>query len=118
MGDFELTVRWLERAIVLDLKGDLTKLAEPLLLNGSWQQNLPAVSGFPLNVVVNFTGVPYINSSGMASIIRMIRMGVKQKRVYYAYGLNEHYRKLFRMVGLMDYLRMAPDEAAVLEELN
>lgn len=35
-----------------------------------------------------------------------------------AYGLNEHYLKLFRMVGLMDYLRMAPDEAAILEELN
>lgn len=30
------------------------------------------------------------------------------KRVYYAYRLNDHYRKLFRMVGLMDYWRLAP----------
>ncbi|HRE47328.1 MAG TPA: STAS domain-containing protein [Aggregatilineales bacterium] len=59
---------------------------------------------------LNFAGTDYLNSAGIGLIISLVEDAVEAGRVVYAYGLNSHNRKLFRMVGLTERLILVADE--------
>lgn len=108
-NQLEITAREAGRIIVFDLKGDFTEKAEkdfdtfikPRLHNGC-------------GVIMNFSSVKYINSSGIALLISFITslqtMGGKLR----VYGLSGHFHKIFEMVGLTQYLDICEDEPAAL----
>ncbi len=102
--------------MVLKLAGDLTKAAEADLLEG------PGGAG-SLGEDVRFLAldlsrVPYINSGGMAVLIRLARNGKKAGVHTFAWGVTPHYEKLFRMVGLTEFVMLYPDEFAVFERIE
>ncbi|WP_409342480.1 STAS domain-containing protein [Paenibacillus sp. MBLB4367] len=115
-GSFEAGVRSAGSALIVDMKGDLTKQAEERLL-GLHAWNEPLGEG-GTSLILNFTGVPYINSAGIALLIRIVRSGAKAGRQTYAYGMNAHYQKLFRIVGLTTHMLIYPDEYAILTKLD
>ncbi len=59
----------------------------------------------------NFASTDYMNSAGIGLIISLTEDAINAGRTVYAYGLNSHNRKLFRMVGLTDRLNLVADEA-------
>ena len=69
-------------------------------------------------VLLDFTGVDYINSSGIAIIIQMLleasRTGTQAIAIF---GLTPHFNKVFTMVGVAKYASMSPDEATALASL-
>jgi len=113
---FRVNVRHLSTLIMaLDLQGDLTKQAEDLLLRlRPWQEGL---DDGRLYLIVNLAGVPYINSAGIAVLIRLSRAGARGNFLTFAYGVAPHYEKLFRMVGLTEYMMIYPDEHAITERI-
>jgi stage II sporulation protein AA (anti-sigma F factor antagonist) len=116
MGEQELVMeqRIIPNGLTLELKGDLTKQSgEALLLLRSWEEG---VGGDRL--VLNFTGVAYINSAGIATLIRLARTGRKAGFHLYAYGLTSHYQKLFRMVGLTELMMIYPDEYSLFQRFE
>lgn len=69
-------------------------------------------------MVLNFTGVPYINSLGIALLIRLVRTTAKAGNQTFAYGITPHYQKLFLMVGLTEYMMVYPDEYSILQRIE
>ena len=77
-----------------------------------------ATGGGP--VTLDFTGAGYINSTGIALIVRLLAEARRDHREVIAIGLSEHYREIFRITRLSDYLtiadaqpaRIVPEEAA------
>ncbi|WP_284643509.1 STAS domain-containing protein [Paenibacillus silviterrae] len=114
-SSFQVLYRKLEKAIALDLHGDLTKQAEELLLQPRWEEGLESGRRF---LVINFTETVYINSSGIALLIRIVRAGRKAGFETFAFGVTPHYQKLFRMVGLTEYMMIYPDEYSILARIE
>jgi len=59
----------------------------------------------------NFSATDYLNSAGIGLIISLVEDATAAGRKVFAYGLNSHNRKLFRMVGLTERLTLVADEA-------
>lgn len=68
-------------------------------------------------VVLDFTRVDYINSTGIALIVRLLAEARRDHRAVIAEGLSDHYREIFRITRLSDYLTIAdPVPAASVHE--
>jgi anti-anti-sigma factor len=92
---------------VLRFSGDISSNSrEPVL--GAWQN----VSSGP--VLLDFTKVDYINSSGIALIIQMLMEADKTGRKVAAFGLTPHFQKVFTMVGIAKYAGLYKDEPTAL----
>ena len=61
-------------------------------------------------VLLNFTGTEYINSSGIALIVGLMARARKQSRPVAAYGLSDHYREIFEVTRLSDFMGIFKDE--------
>lgn len=102
-------------AWIIDLRGDLTKTAEEeLLALHPWEHGLEL--GYT-SLVFNFTEVGYINSLGIAILIRIVRAMHKADGHVFAYGLIPHYKKLFRMVGLTEYMTIYENEYSIMQRI-
>jgi anti-sigma B factor antagonist len=68
-----------------------------------------AALGSPV-IHVDFSGVDYINSTGIALIVRLLADARRDHREIRASGLSEHYREIFRITRLADYMTLIDDE--------
>ena len=62
-------------------------------------------------IELEFTAVDYINSTGIALIVRLLADARRDRRVVRARGLTEHYREIFRITRLSDYITLLDDAA-------
>lgn len=100
---------------ILRLSGDITKTSGDALLQWrNWEAGLP--DGIAA-LLVDFSRVSYINSAGIAALIRFFRFGGGLYRSG-CFGLHYHYEKLFTMVGLNKYLRVYPSEWSAVEQIH
>lgn len=104
------SVRALPAGAVIDLVGDINGFAEHEL-ERAWTE---AASGSPLAVVLNLAQVGYINSTGIALIVGLLTRARAEGRELRAFGLSDHYREIFDITRLSDYLALHPDEASAL----
>ncbi len=89
---------------VLRFTGDISSTSKDSVL-GAWQ----SVSGNG-PVLLDFSKVDYINSSGIALIIQMLMEADKTSRKVAAFGLTPHFQKVFTMVGIAKYAGLYKDE--------
>ena len=99
-------VRRRDGVAVIDLAGDVNRGAEEAL-EAAWQQ---AVADPPDAVVLNFEGAGYINSTGIALIVGLLARARAERLAVRAYGLTPHYREIFEITRLADFLAINPDE--------
>jgi len=69
-----------------------------------------AALGAPV-VELDFSAVDYINSTGIALIVRLLAEARRDHREVRARGLSEHYREIFRITRLSDYVTLEDDQA-------
>jgi anti-anti-sigma factor len=107
---FDVTVRRQPRAAIIELRGEIKIGAESRLRQAYEQadQNDPEV------ILLNFTDVEYINSSGIALIVGLLARARARKRRLLACGLSEHYREIFEITRLSDFMPVFEDETAAL----
>jgi anti-sigma B factor antagonist len=65
-------------------------------------------------VLLNFSGTKFINSSGIALIVGIMARARKQSRPVAAYGLSDHYREIFEVTRLSDFMGLFKDEQAAI----
>ena len=65
-------------------------------------------------VLLNFTGTEFINSSGIALIVGIMARARKQSRPVAAYGLSDHYREIFEVTRLADFMGLFKDEQSAI----
>jgi anti-sigma B factor antagonist len=94
------------KVAVLDIKGDVTNEAEAALTDAYSK----ACDGGVKNVVLNFTGLEYMNSSGIGLLVTMLVRAQRQGQKLLAYGLTDHYRQIFELTQLNRAIRICTDE--------
>ncbi len=110
MTTFEgrLVVRANGDVAVIELTGDIDAGAEGALAM-AWDD---AVDLHPSAVALGFEGVGYINSTGIALVVGMLSKAQAWQIPLRAYGLSPHYREIFEITRLADYLDIHEDEAS------
>ena len=109
---FEAVIRRESDAAIIDMSGEINAFAEEEL-NAAYDE---AVTGAPDAVLLNFKGVDYINSTGIALIVGLLAQARKTGRRILTFGLTDHYVEIFEITRLSDFMGIFPDEAAALEK--
>jgi anti-sigma B factor antagonist len=102
-----------ERGVVLDLRGEINGFAQEAL-DAAYAE---AESNDPEAILLNFEGVDYINSTGIALIVGLLAKARVSKRRLVAYGLSDHYVEIFEITRLSDFMGVFPDEESAMSEI-
>ena len=108
----EATVRQAGAVAVIELRGEIDSFGEDVL-NTAYKQ---AEAQNPKSVLLNFTGVDYINSTGIALIVGLLAQARKAGRRLLTTGLSSHYVEIFQITRLADFMNIFPDEASALAQ--
>lgn len=109
----EASIRSASGVAFIDLHGEISAPAEETL-NRAYEE---ALKSNPSTIVLNFSQVDYINSTGIALILNLLVKAGRSHRRLYAYGLSDHYREIFRITRLSDFMRIFQDEASAVASL-
>ena len=95
-------------ATVLRFEGDISSSSQDAVL-GTFTR-LPEDERKRL--LLDFTKVDYINSSGIALVIQLLMQANKAGNNVALFGLTPHFQKVFTMVGITKYAQIHANEAA------
>ncbi len=91
---------------VIHLAGEIDRAADELL--GRAYDD--ATRGGARAVVLNFEHVEYINSTGIALLVGLLAQARGQSVRISACGLSDHYRDIFEITRLADFMTIADSE--------
>ena len=95
---------------VIRFEGDISSTSKEAVL-GTYQ-------ALPKNdvklIMLDFTKVEYINSSGIALVIQLLIEAKAASQTVTAIGLSPHFVKVFTMVGITKYAGLFPTQAEAL----
>jgi len=106
---FKAFVRRQNERVTVDMSGEINSFAEEAL-DEAYSQ---AESYNPSMIVLNFTQVSYINSTGIALIVGLLARARKARRQLAVYGLSNHYMEVFQITRLSDFMQIYPDESSL-----
>lgn len=109
----EVKVREQPSAAIIDLHGEINAFAEATL-DAAYAQ---AEAHNPEVILLNFTDVDYINSTGIALIVGLLARARKARRRLLACGLSEHYQEIFQITRLADFMEVFANEASALNKI-
>lgn len=72
-----------------------------------------AASTGPSHVVLNFGGVEYINSTGIAVIVGVLARARQDGIPLGICCLSDHFHEIFRITRLADFMHVYPDEETI-----
>ena len=98
---------------VIHIKGDVTAMTGEVIGNAYKSES---VSSSP-KILLHFDKDCYINSGGLASLIDIASEGRKKEQKIHAYGLSDHFQKIFHMVVLTRCIPIFSSEEAALKDL-
>lgn len=92
---------------VLAMRGDVNRQAQEGL-EAAYAEGLTG----PGRLVLDFGDVDFINSTGIAVIVGILAKARASGREVAAYGLTDHYREVFRITRLSDFMEIHEDTLA------
>jgi anti-anti-sigma factor len=105
-SELQAAVRERDGVPVIDLTGDVNSDAEAAL-NDAYAR---ATAGGSDSVVLNFARADYINSTGIALIVGILAQARTSGIEVKAFGLSDHYREIFEITRLADFMTIADNE--------
>jgi anti-anti-sigma factor len=109
-NELRLQVRKHEDVAIVDLQGEINAFAEGQLSSGYAEAERTEAN----TILLNFAGVEYINSTGIALIVSLLARARAAHRRLLACGLSEHYVEIFNITRLADFMTVFPDEQSAL----
>ena len=98
---------------VLRFEGDIASTSKEAVL-GTYQ----GLSKETVKLILlDFTKVDYINSSGIALVIQLLMEAANHAQKIYAFGLSPHFTKVFTMVGITKYAGLFPSQTEAMAAL-
>lgn len=94
---------------VIDIKGEVTATAESALMEA-----YTGSGAHTRAIILNFTGLEYMNSSGIGLLVTLLIRVNRQKQRLLAYGLSDHYRQIFDLTRLDEAIGIHLDETAAI----
>ena len=104
-------VRYVGETAVVDLPPQIDSTAEHAL-NGAYAA---AVEHGAKTLLLNFAGVDFLSSTGIALIVGVLARARKDGRTISAAGLSDHYREIFEITRLSDFMTIFADENSALK---
>jgi len=104
-------VRYTDSTAVVDLPPQIDSTAEHAL-NSAYAA---AAEHGSKTVLLNFAGVDFLSSTGIALIVGILARARKDGRAITAAGLSDHYREIFEITRLSDFMTIYADENAALK---
>jgi anti-anti-sigma factor len=116
MAESTLTARVRHQPLVaiIDLFGRINARGEETLYRALDE----AESLDPKMILLNAAGVDYINSTGIALIVGLLSKTRESQRKLGIYGVNDHYREIFRITRLAEYMAIYHDEDSALQAVQ
>ena len=108
--EFQVTVRERDGVALIDLTGDVNSSAESAL-NEAYAQATSRGAGA---IALNFERADYINSTGIALIVGLLAQARTNRVEVKAFGLSDHYREIFEITRLADFMTIADNEDGAL----
>lgn len=103
-----MTVRTINgRTSVIEIDGEINAFAENALMDAYTQ----ASSKGARNIVLDFSQLEYMNSSGIGLLVTLLIRANRQKQRLVACGLTEHYQQIFELTRLNEAISIYPTEA-------
>jgi anti-anti-sigma factor len=103
--ELDAAVRDRNGVAIIDLAGDIDAAAEAPLVRAYREATYGRCA-----VVLNFTRTGYINSNGIALIVSLLAEARSRGIALTACGLSPHYREIFEITRLADFMRIADSE--------
>lgn len=98
-SEFEATVVRADEGSTIELVGTVNRAAKEGMDDA--YAEAAEVNG---EISLDFSEVEYINSTGIAVIVGILAKARAEEREISAYGLNDHYREVFRITRLSDFM--------------
>jgi len=111
---FEALARRQEGLAVIDMRGEIDAAAEAVL-DAAYEA---AITDDPPTILLNFAEVGFINSTGIALIVSLLAEARKGHRTVLASGLSPHYREIFQITRLADFMTIYPDERTAMSTVG
>jgi len=92
---------------VIDIQGDITAFAENALMDAYTEAAAPGVRNF----ILNFSGLEFMNSGGIGLLITLLIRINRQQQHLLAFGLSDHYRRIFELTRLSEAISIYETEA-------
>ena len=105
--ELQATVRERDGTAVVDLRGDIDRSADERLAQAYTDAT---AGGGARSVVLNFEHTEYINSTGIALIVGLLAQARTQGVHMSACGLSDHYREIFEITRLADFMTITDSE--------
>ena len=99
--ELEVAVRRNDDVPVLELVGDIDAGAEHVLQEAWFEAAAGAAA-----VTLDFSRTNYINSTGIALIVQLLANARARGIALSARGLSAHYREIFEITRLSDFMRI------------
>lgn len=99
---------------IIDLQGEINATLEEALKKAYAE----AIAPNPSAILLNLSDVEYITSTGMAILVGLLAQAHQANRRLAACGLSEHYREVFQITRMNDFMEIFTDEASALKELD
>ena len=116
----EATTRALPGAAVIALSGEVDGSAAAVL-TAAYERAIkdePEMNTAVNTVVLDFASVDYINSTGIALIVSVLARARAERRKVVASGLSAHYREIFDITRLSDFIELFPDLDRAVSQLT
>lgn len=111
---FGASVRQNSGLAIIDLSGEINAFAGQEL-DSAYSQ---AETSGNDTIVLNFSAVSYINSTGIALIVGLLARARMSNRKLAVIGLSDHYLEIFQITRLVDFMNIYVDEASLLAQPN
>ena len=98
-----------ERTLVIRVRGDVTAASEGPLMAACSQAGEKTRA-----IVLDFTGLDYMNSGGIGLLVTLLVRANRQKQKLLATGLNDHYKQIFELTRLDEAIGIHDTEAAAI----
>jgi anti-sigma B factor antagonist len=98
-------------ASVVDVRGDITGDSEKLLMDAYNEASTDATKA----VVLNFSGLEYMNSGGIGLLVTLLVRANRAKQKLLAFGLTDHYRQIFELTRIDEAIEIFGSEQEALQ---
>lgn len=109
--DTDLDVRRAgDTTAIIAVRGELTGATEPALMEAYNR----ASDAMTRTVVFDFSGLEYMNSTGIGLLVTLLVRAQRQRQRLMAFGLSEHYREILSLTRLDEAIGVVDSEAEAL----
>ena len=91
----------------IDIHGDINAQAEGALTDAYARASADGTRA----VILNFSGLEYMNSSGIGLLVTLLIRANRQKQKLLSYGLNDHYKQIFELTRLNEAIGIYDSES-------